>query len=463
MLLSADFAFASTAGASGKDKATDVACNASGNSYVVGVYNGKVDFDPSSARTFTLPTASDDNAFVAKYSATGALHWAIGFAASGVQECQSVVVGANGNLFVTGWFAGSVDFDPSSGTTKLTSKGYEDAFLVKLTPDGKLVWAKQFGGPGHEGGLAVALDSGGSIYMQGMFDSSGDYDPGSGTATLASAGSYDVSLVKLDYTGAFAFAKRFGGSGEDFGNGLAVDASKNIISVGSFNGSVDFDPGSGTSKLTSAGKSDVFVSKLNSAGSYVWAKRLGGSGADTAGDVAVDSSGNVYSTGSFTGSADFNPSSSSIKTLTSKSGSADIFVSKLTSAGSYSWAAAIGTNGEDKGNGIAVNSTGVYVAGHFAGSADFNPSSSATYTLTSAANSQDAFAMKLTTGGSFAWARRVGGSSAIDDAESIAIRGSSVSIVGGFGSTVDFDPGSGTSSRASAGSVDAYLLGLANV
>jgi hypothetical protein len=466
-LLAGDFVFASTLGGIGKDKATDVAVDAANNAYVVGVYNGAVDFDPSPSRTLTLPFMPNggDEAFVAKYSPTGGLLWAVPFNGAGAQECQSVALDADGNVIVTGWFSSTVDFNPSATSSfNLTSAGGEDGFVAKLTSNGSFVWAKRFGGAGREGGLAAAVDTSGNVYVQGMYNAPGDYNPGSATFTLACAGSYDVSLLKLDSSGNFVFAKRFGSSGEDMGNGLAVDSSGNVLSMGSFYGTVDFDPGSATRPLTAAGGSDIFVSKLSSSGAYVWAKRLGGSGAEQGGDLAVDASGNVYATGAFTGTADFNPVADATALRTSQSGSTDVFVAQLSSSGAYRWAQSFGASGTDKGNGLAVDSTGVYVTGKFAGSIDFNPSASATYTLASAGGSTDVFAMKLSTSsGGFHWARRAGGSSNLDEGEAIAVRAGRAWITGGFAGTVDFDPGPALAPRAAAGSAhEAFLLALSN-
>jgi hypothetical protein len=464
-LRAGDFVFASTAGGAGKDKATDVAVDSAGNCYVVGVYNGAIDFDPSSTRTVTLPNTASDDAFVAKYSPAGALFWAIAFSGGGTQEAQSVAIDANGDLLVTGWYSSTVDFNPSPAASfTLMSKGDEDGFVAKLSSAGLFLWAKSFGGSGREGGLSAAVDAARNVYVQGMFSASGDYDPGVGTFQLTSAGSYDVSLLKLDPSGNFVFAKRFGGTGEDMGNGLATDPSGNILSLGSFSGTLDFDPNAGAANLSAAGGSDVFVSKLTSGGSYVWAKRLGGTVDDTGGDIAFDSAGNIYATGSFSGTADFDPSGSSTYTRTSK-GSSDAFIVKLSSSGSLGWAKILGGSSADKGNGIAVDSTGVFVTGKFAGSSvDFNPSTSSTYYLSSSGGSTDIFAMKLGLDGAFKWARRVGGSTSLDEGEGIAVRSGSVWIAGGFAGSVDFDPGTGTATRVAGSSsqYDAFVLRLSD-
>ena len=151
----------------------------------------------------------------------------------------------------------------------------------------------------------------------------------------------------------------FGGTDEfGFGYSMAVDSSGNMYTTGGFKGTGDFDPGAGTTNLTSTGSYDVFVSKLDSSGDLVWAKNFGGSGGistDLALSVAVDSSGNVYTTGYFEGTFDFDPDEDETAELTSV-GARDVFVSKLDSSGNYVWAKSFGGTATDEGNSVAVDS-----------------------------------------------------------------------------------------------------------
>jgi hypothetical protein len=126
----------------------------------------------------------------------------------------------------------------------------------------------------------------------------------------------------------FAWAAGMGGTGYDYGYGIAVDASGNVYTTGSFEGTADFDPGSGVSNLTSAGDNDVFVRKLDASGNFLWARSMGGTGSDRGGGIAVDASGIVYTTGWFSSTVDFDPGAGTVN-LTS-AGARDIFVQKLS-------------------------------------------------------------------------------------------------------------------------------------
>src|SRR6185503_12423147 len=109
-------------------------------------------------------------------------------------------------------------------------------------------------------------DGSGDVYTTGFFQGTADLDPGGGTFNLTSAGGNDVFVSKLDSSGAFAWAVRWGGTSDDLGRSMTVDGSVNVYTTGIFQGTADFDPGGGTFNLTSAGSNDVFVSKLDSSG-----------------------------------------------------------------------------------------------------------------------------------------------------------------------------------------------------
>ena len=193
------------------------------------------------------------------------------------------------------------------------------------------MWAKTFGGISSERGVSVAVDSSGNIYTTGYFAETGDFDPGVGTQGLTSSGSDDVFVSKLNSSGGFEWAKKFGGDGMDWGLSVAVDSSGNVYTTGYFGGTADFDPGVGTQDLISVSNFDVFVSKLNSLGGFEWAKKFGGFDYDTGRSVTVDTSGNVYATGNFGSTVDFDPGVG-IQNFIS-AGGYDVFVSKLSPLG----------------------------------------------------------------------------------------------------------------------------------
>ena len=376
------------------------------------------------------------------------------FGGVGNEFSESTVVDSTGNIYTTGRFASTVDFDPGVGTSNLTSAGSSDVFVSKLDASGNLLWAKSFGAAAADAGLSIAVDSTGNVYTTGFFASTVDFDPGAGTSNLTSAGSSDVFISKLDASGNLVFAKRFGGGISDLGYSIAVDSTENIYTTGFFQDTVDFDPSAGTTNLTTAGLSDVFISKLDASGNLVFAKRFGAAEADAGRSIALDSTGNIYTAGYFEQTVDFDPSAGTTN-LTS-AGRSDVFVSKLDSSGNLVFAKRFGAAETDVGLSVAVDSTGnVYTTGYFEQTVDFDPGAGTT-DLTTGGGS-DVFVSKLDASGNLVFAKRFGGSND-DGGISISVDSNgNIHTTGYFEERVDFDPGAGTSNLTSAGGTDVFV------
>jgi hypothetical protein len=154
----------------------------------------------------------------------------------------------------------------------------------------------------------------------------------------------------------FDWAKSMGSTGADYGNSITTDASGNVYTTGLFQDTVDFDPGAGTFNLTCNGSSDIFIQKLDANGNFIWAKSMGSFSGDVPNSVAVDALGNVYTTGYFNGTVDFDPGPG-VANLTSASISGNIFVQKLDAAGNYVWAKRMGGSGFCYGNSVALDAS----------------------------------------------------------------------------------------------------------
>jgi DNA primase len=275
--------------------------------------------------------------------ALGNFVWAKSFGSSSYDIGHSLAVDASGNLYTTGYFARTVDFDPGPGTANLTSVGGADAFVLKLDASGSFVWVKNFGGTGIGVGHSLAVDASGNVYTGGNFSGTADFDPGNGVASLTSEVGFDRFVSKLDASGNFVWVRTLTVNTGDSRWELTVDYLENVYAAGNLWGTKDFDPGNGTANLTSVGGADVFVSKLDASGNFVWAKSFGGIGADAVDSLTLDSSANIYIGGSFSGTVDFDPGND-VANLTS-GGGADAFVSKLDASGSFLWAKSFGGTG----------------------------------------------------------------------------------------------------------------------
>ena len=143
----------------------------------------------------------------------------------------------------------------------------------------------------------------------------------------------------------FAWAKSLGSGSNEEGSGVAVDATGNVYTTGYFTGSGDFDPGAGVTTLTSAGSTDVYISKLDALGNFVWALRLGGTGPQSGTDITLDNSGNVYVVGNFNNTIDVDPGAAVVN-ITSL-GSQDVFIAKYDPAGNYLWSKRFGSTASE--------------------------------------------------------------------------------------------------------------------
>lgn len=140
-------------------------------------------------------------------------------------------------------------------------------------------WAKNIGGNGAGTGTSIAFDMLGNVYTAGNFDGTLDFDPGVGIFNMTSQNNRDFFVSKFDALGNFVWAKVIGGVNDPTEDiHIAVDVLGNVYATGIFEGTIDFDPGIGVYYLTSEGKSDVFIAKLNASGNFAWAKRIGGIG-----------------------------------------------------------------------------------------------------------------------------------------------------------------------------------------
>lgn len=360
------------------EAASSIAIDRDGNVITSGNFAGTVDFDPGST-VANLSSNGDDDAFISKLDSSGNYIWAKSFGGSGRDSGINVAVDNNGNICVTGIFSATVDFDPGAGIVNFTSLGELDVFISKFDSSGNFIWGNGRGGQGREVGQGATFDSSGNVYSLGYFNQTVDFDPGEGTANLASTGGNDLFISKFDSAGIFLWAQRIGNTGSDGGASITFDSTGNIVFTGYFSGTVDFDPGVGVANLTSAVSGENFISKFDSSGNYLWAKRLGGSGADRGMNIAVDGFGNIYSTGYFNGTVDSDPGDGVVSLASD--GSSDIFISKLDTSGNYLWAKRLGGLGADRGVNIAVDSIGnSYSSGYFSRtsgdmtvSTDFDP------------------------------------------------------------------------------------------
>lgn len=381
-------------GGSGGDAAFSIKVTQSGYVYVTGYFCSVVDFDPGPGID-TMRNADDPcntELFVLKLDTAGNYEWAKAIR-SVVQICTDVTdVGyaldtdQNDNVYVTGYFRGTADFDPSpSYAYNLTASGTNlvgDIFILKLNASGGFCWVNRIGEPLSDAGYALDVSDSGFVYVCGLYGAPTDFDPGIGTDTLPAFGNWDMFILKLDSAGHHVWAKGIGGSTDDRAYGITTDANGNVLVTGFYSSTVDFNPGPAVNYLASNPSSNsVFILKLDAAGNYLWAKGIVGAGGGeiSGSSIATNRDGEIYTTGYFSGTADFDVSTLPADTfkLTAPGvwWATDSYVAKYDSLGNFVWAFQIGGANVDRGKGITADTSGnIWSTGYFgSGNVDFDP------------------------------------------------------------------------------------------
>jgi hypothetical protein len=383
---------------------------------------------------------------------------------SNISSVAATAVDAAGNVYLAGRFTNTVML----GGTVLTSLGSNDIFVAKFSPtSSQFVWAQRAGGTGNDLATALAV-SGTSVYVAGGFGSS---TASFGSVTLANASAnanttdvFVAKLTDLGSTGSFLWAQRAGGMGLDQAYALAVNGIS-VYVAGNFAGSTgSFGATTLSNSDANTGTYDVFVAKLmdtGNTGSFVWAQRAGGTSYDYITALALNGT-SLYVAGSFS-----SPIASFGTTTLTNTGTFNVFVAKLTDAGStgnFEWAQRAGGTGLDQAYALAVNGTSLYVAGYFQSLiAGFGSA-----TLTNAGGNTgtaDVFVAKLTDAGStgsFAWAQRAGGIG-YESPNALAVSGSSVYVTGHFASlTASFGSAVLTNTSVTTNFSDVFVAKLAD-
>ena len=357
-----------------------------GSMFQVVAYKGSLSFG---ARTVNAASPTTYAHVIVKFNSEGVAQLLVN-TDSNIGNISAIAADNNGNLYVTGWFSGSVSF----GSSTLTSAGALDVFVAKLNNSGEWVWGKSFGGTGETKGGGIDTDSAGNVYVSGSFR-----QMTIGATILGSNGLDDLFAMKLDSSGNPLWASKVGGVGNEHiqwtGNNIAVDSVGNSYVVGETG--VDPVTVNGTTH-TGLGGADSIIAKFDASGTAVWGARTGSTLSEQVYQVAIDSQGNAFVTGFVRGPATFGSN-----TLT-HTGGRDGFIAKINSAGVWQWAASFGGSGDEYVYGMTLDREGgPVVVGSF--SSPFTIGS----TMFSTFGSDDGFVAKWNSSGAFQWGKTAGG------------------------------------------------------
>jgi Bacterial Ig-like domain len=282
------------------DSANTLALDGSGGVVIAGSFEDSATFGAT-----TLTTGGSSDAFVARVNGSGAFSWAVATQGGSGSNAsvQGVAVDGSGNVDLGGFFSGSVDFDPSSSSTVLTSAGSDDAMLWRLDSTGKLLWARSYGSADFDATTAVSVDASGALYATGAFSDMVNFGTVAKPALITAGPVFDTFLLKVDPNGNELWVDGLvGATGSSKGQGVAVDPFGTVHVAGTFSGPLAF---STTDTLTSVGSSDAFVAGYDASGNLTYALQAGQTNFNAALGVAVNATGLVTVTGTYSGSISF--------------------------------------------------------------------------------------------------------------------------------------------------------------
>ncbi len=440
-----------------------IVSDANGNVYTTGYFNGTVDFDPNPT-TYTLTSNGGKDVFISKLDSLGNFVWAFQIGTTNFEESKAIAIDASNNIVITGnYLDATCDFDPSASTFTIGSGFSGGQFIAKYTPAGNFIWAKGiYGSFTTSTTRALLIDNSNNILTTGAFMGTVDFDPSATNYTLTSTAN-DIYISKLDPSGNFIWAKQMKGPNDDRGLSICTNINGDIFTTGVFQDSVDFDPSTSVFRLKSKGGFDVFISKLNSAGNFVWAKCVGSVNNDWGNTCKADGIGNIYVFGDYNGTVDFDPNAG-LANLTPLSGE-ERFILKLSDQGDFKWVKRSPGIGNDNAgcSKIAVDYFGnVYTTSDYSGTKNFDPNTGST--LLTAIGSPDMYLTKIDSLGNLLWAKSFGGIGGAVYPLAVSISNSgSIYATGYFFKTVDFDPSTGIAAVSAPDNYNTFVLRLAQV
>jgi hypothetical protein len=361
-------------GGSGADIGYGIAVDSAGNAYITGSTSSP-DFPVTAGAYSSTYRGGSSNAFIAKLNAAGnTLLYSTYLGGSGEDVAYSLALNASNEATIAG-STSSTDFPATSGAFRTTNGGgITEGFVARLNAAGTaLLYATYLGGSGEDVAYGVALDTPGNAYVTG-YTRSTNFPVSAGAAQSTIAGGYDTFVTALNPGGtALVYSTYLGGSREDYGLGIAVDANSNAYITG-YTASPDFPHTTGVVQATHRGGYDATVTKLTASGALAYSTFLGGSADDYGLAIAMDSGGNAYITGD-SSSTDF-PIAGPVQGP--PGGVFNAFVTQVNASGTaVNYSTYLGGGGFETGYGIAVDASGAaYVVGNTV-SSDFPVTASA--------------------------------------------------------------------------------------
>jgi hypothetical protein len=436
----------------------DSEMDGAGNIIVAGTFSGIVDFDHGPHLRIDTAVGISD-LFIAKYDPYGNLKWVHSMGNNNPEKITAIDVDQAGNIFAVGEFTRNLDFDPGPGVFNLQVVGFADIFLWALAPDGSFRFAKAFGDRSLETANDIDVNSAGDIVISGFLWGNGDMDPGTGHYPFTTSGLSDIFVLKCFPSGSLHWVRTMGSTKQDQALNVKFSDGGDIYVQGFFSDSVDFNPDTNSAAtyfLNSANGGDGFLLKLNNFGLFVRAVNS----PIIPMNMELKDSRELYFSGYFSGSKDFDPSPNSSAVRNAVGNQTPQFIWKLDSTFSFDWAqiwggALMGANSLELAR---DQSNGVVISGAFSDTIDLNPSS--VILNYSPVGQSDLFLVHLDSIGQFLYGNTWGSSLADEPGSALVNPDGEIYLLGQFTNRMDMDPSPAIVDPAFSGGRESFMLKL---
>jgi len=352
-------------GGSYLDETSVVTYDPSGYLYVTGLTQSVSNIATTGAYQTNL--SGSDDAFLAKFTTSGALLWGTYFGGNDYTQGLGVCCDRGGSVYIAGSTSSTNISTPGAMQTTYGG-GYRDAFLAKFTTSGVLVWATYYGGDSNDIAKPIICDTACNIYMAGATGSIANIATAGAHQTAYGGGDGDVFLVKFDSSGNRIWGTYFGGSSDDEPGlcGIVYDARADIVYISGSTKSSDRIASTGAWQSSWSGGYDVFLAKFHTDGSIDWSTYYGGAGDDGGGGIAVNSSSEVFVSGNTYSTVGIATAGTHQSV---NGGSCDAFLAKFDSSGNLKWGTYYGGSEIDGAENVACDPWGNLFISGFTGSA----------------------------------------------------------------------------------------------
>lgn len=345
-----------------------------GNKYHGGLISRNAIFNPNGTANLVTLSGSQSG-FFSRYNADGSYAWTKVLEGD-YSTIISMEFSTTGELYISGSFDGTVDFDPGAGVDNLSSGGSWNAFVSRYAADGSYLETVILQSANSVVFYSMALDQDNNVYLGGWYEGTVDFDPGPGVDSRTSdPNANDMFFSKYSYDLRHQWTHAYGGPDYEIVSSIATYSDTTVCIGGYYYDTVDFDPEAGVDTITSAGDQDIFLSCFGSDGSYRWTRSIGGVDYDESEAIAIGSNQLLYIAGSFSQTANFSTPGSPLEKTSA--GGSDIFIATYDLNGTLQGVHTLGGSGWDSANAMVLdaNHESIFIGGTYSASFDFNPGS----------------------------------------------------------------------------------------